>query len=261
MKQYKIVTTLSLATAIALAGCGAETGEEGTPTSETSPTAVATTASPTPTAEATTTKTPAVAVLPDYSIPNPMNQDVSALVANSSIISDFASYGWTPESVTAGATLGLNWFEQIVQIPTLYDKQRNILAHDPVVVSEFYKAITPEFYDEEIDKLSKYGMLGVIPVPNNEGIIWANSTDQLSVTFKEPAIVEWSDVTIHNGKMSMTQTQPLIHMTAKAKYTNTVLNIAETTRPVTIEYTILVARSPLNQDQWVIHGWDWKQLD
>lgn len=125
-----------------------------------------------PTAEATAT--PAEPFAFDLVNPVPMGQDIAALNANTSIDTVYEHY--TPEEFQAASTLGLNWLEQAMAVPTMFENSR-IITEDNVRLKNFIQAMTPNAQTLVDAQAASNGAMRILPYGDNEGTILANNDD------------------------------------------------------------------------------------
>lgn len=246
----KISAVLAVAASLALSGCGASAQEEP----ETKPSSSA--------AQETTAPAEVVAVTPDLTAPNPMDQDVEALV-ESTIFAPEMRQAYTDPEIVEGTTVALNWIEQLVDIPEIYSKDRNPAEDDKIILSKFIETIKPMYQEEVIAKTSVGGGHILAPVADESGL-WMGVTEDSSgervinpQTWSfdgAPESIVWSDVSVDarvgvNGEI-------LIAIYAVASYP--VVNNDGSKGIVPINFRVATVKSDTEPGKWMVNGWHWE---
>lgn len=242
----KITAVIAVAGALALSGCGASAQAEP----ETTSTEVATEAA-----------YEAVAVIPDWTVSNPMEQDIDLLVGSTLLPAEIHQ-AYTEPEIVAGAAFGLNWIEQMVNTPELYSTDRDPSVDDKVILSEFIEALTPRYQAETIAAMAVGGGHRFIPVGDADGH-WTNVVTNEAgervldpTTWKfdgAPESVEWTNFNIEarigqNGEI-------LIAPTVTANYP--VVSDEGEKGVIPVDFRVATLASPTEPGKWMVNGWNW----
>lgn len=252
----KISAVLAVAASLALSGCdaSAQAEPETKPSSSTS-------------AESTATATEsvtyeAVAVTPDLTAANPMDQDVEALVKSTPFAPEMHQ-AYTEPEIVEGTTVALNWIEQMVDIPEIYSKDRNPAEDDKIILSKFIETIKPMYQAEAIEKTSVGGGHVVVPVSDTDGH-WMGVTedssgervlDSQTWSFDgAPESIVWSNINVDtrvgvNGEI-------LIGVYAVGSYP--VVNVDGSKGIVPVNFRVATVKSDTEPGKWMVNGWHWE---
>ena len=210
--------------------------------------------------EATSTPAEAavVEVAPDYTRPNPMGQDVDAVVAQlTADVPDVTGY-FSDTELHDATMFALNWLEQATAVESLYDEGRSIPADDLTALLQFWKAVAPEYRQDTLNHLNTLGAVKAFPVPNNDGTVSANQEDGSEVDipyfFDGPPDISWQQVTPTAGPSP--EGKLVVQYGILAEYGT--VDESGDPFPLTVQYQIAVVPSTLNEGEWELWGWEWQ---
>lgn len=251
MKNFgKISAAVLLVSTLALTGCQSvniDNKETKTPENSTS-------ANISPSAEPTATPAEPFAV--DLAKPNPMGQDISALNAETQTPEVYDYY--TPEQFQTASTVGLNWLEQVMSVPTMFENNR-VLTEDNVRLQDFIQNLTPNAQTLVNTNAAAGGAVYMLPYGDNDGKILANYDDGtpfdlgLKWDNKVPETT-WHDVATVGVQAEGYPYGIMVYAIAD----HTALDDKGQEKTVAIAYSVTLYEV---NGTWLVNNWNWDLKD